>query len=98
MNFYLLIYHVVDDYITRRAAYREEHLQLAGAAHKSGKLLLGGALSDPSDQAVLLFRADNTELVRDFVRLDPYVRNGIVKHWEIRKWNVVIGGAPGDRA
>ena len=52
---YLLIYDVSDDYLERRAAFRAEHLALAWAAHERGELLLGGALADPVDGAVLLF-------------------------------------------
>ncbi len=90
MNYYLLIYHVVDDYVVRRAPYREEHLRLARQAHDRGELILGGALADPVDQAVLVFRAADRAVVEEFVRKDPYVGNGLVKRWEIRPWNVVI--------
>jgi len=96
MNYYLLIYHVVDDYIARRAEFREEHLRLAKEAHKRGELLLGGALADPSDQALLLFRMDDSDGIRTFVIRDPYVQNGIVKDWEIRPWNIVVGGSDTD--
>ena len=91
MNYYLLIYHVVDDYVARRAPYREEHLQLAEAAHGRGELVLGGALADPVDQALLVFRAEDIQPIEQFVRDDPYVRHGLVKRWQIRPWTVVIG-------
>jgi hypothetical protein len=57
MSYYVLFYHVVGDYVARRAAYREEHLRLAREAHRRGELLLGGALSDPVG-ALLVFRAE----------------------------------------
>ena len=56
---YLLFYDVVPDYVERRAAYRAEHLALAKAAVARGELILGGALGDPIDQAVLLFSGDS---------------------------------------
>ena len=56
---YLLFYDVVPDYAERRASYRAEHLAYARAAHARGELLLGGALADPVDGAVLLFRGDS---------------------------------------
>lgn len=91
MNFFVLFYYVVDDYVARRAPYREEHLKLAKEAQERGELLLGGALSDPVDKALLVFRGDNKSLIEDLVRRDPYVINGLVKRWEIRPWTVVIG-------
>lgn len=92
MNYYALFYDVVEDYVARRALYREKHLQLARAAHERGELVLGGALTDPPDRALLVFRASSRSVVEEFVRNDPYVIEGLVTRWEIRSWAVVIGG------
>ncbi len=89
MNYYLLFYHVVDDYVARRAQFRDEHLRLARAAHERGELILGGALH-PADAALLVFRAADKSVVEDFVQADPYVINGLVKKGEIRPGTVVI--------
>ena len=88
---YLLIYDVVDDYVERRAPLRDEHLKLARAAHARGELVLGGALADPVDGAVLLFRGDSPAVAESFAAADPYVRNGLVTRWRVRPWNTVIG-------
>lgn len=94
MKYYALFYHVVDDFVARRAPYREQHLRLAREAHRRGELLLAGALSDPADRALLAFRASDSSVVEDFVRNDPYVTNGLVTRWEVRSWAVVIGDEP----
>ena len=90
--YYVLFYTVVDDYVARRAAYRDEHLRLARAAHERGELVLAGALSDPPDGALLVFRAADPSVAEWFARNDPYVRNGLVTRWQVRPWTVVIGG------
>ena len=87
----LLEYALVDDYLERRAALRDEHLALARAAHERGELLLAGALPDPYDRALLIWTADR-DVVERFAEADPYVRHGLVTGWTIRPWNVVIGG------
>ena len=86
--YYALLYDVVDGYVERRAAYREEHLALARG---SGRLLLGGAFADPVDGALLVFQADDASAVEDFARRDPYVREGLVTRWRVRPWSVVVG-------
>lgn len=91
MQYYILFYEVVDDYVTRRAVFRDEHLRLAQAAQQRGELILAGALSDPTDRALLVFRVADRAVVENFVRHDPYVINGLVTKWEIRPWTVVIG-------
>jgi uncharacterized protein YciI len=86
----LLEYRLADDFLERRAALREEHLGLAQAAHGRGELLLGGALPDPYDRALLVWTAPR-EVVERFAERDPYVVHGLVTGWTIREWNVVIG-------
>ena len=56
-----------------------------------GELVLGGALADPADQAVLLFKGAGPEAAEAFARADPYVANGLVRSWRVRPWTTVIG-------
>src|SRR5437879_6385860 len=88
---YLLFYDVVPDYAERRTPFRAEHLLYAWAAAERGELLLGGALADPVDGAVLLFDCDSPAVVGAFVADDPYVTNGLVTRWRIRAWTTVVG-------
>ena len=89
---HVLLYDLVDDYFERRPMFRGEHLALATAALERGELVLAGALADPPDEAILVFRCDDPAIVEEFVRKDPYVREGLVTRWRIRPWTVVIGG------
>lgn len=86
---YILFYDVVDDYVEKRAKFREVHLNHAKQAHERGELVLAGALADPVDGAVLVFRSQ--EPAEAFAKTDPYVLNGLVKSWRVRKWTTVIG-------
>jgi uncharacterized protein YciI len=91
MKHYLLFYDVVSDYVERRVAHRTEHLALAWRAVERGELVLGGALAEPADGAVLMFRAESPDVVESFARADPYVVNGIVTRWRVREWTTVVG-------
>jgi hypothetical protein len=88
---YLLFYDVSADYLARRGEFRAEHLALAWRASERGELLLGGALLDPVDGAVLLFECESPAVIEEFVAADPYVRNGLVVRWRIRPWVTVAG-------
>ena len=94
MNYYALFYHLVEDYLSRRTRFREEHLRLAQEAYRRGQLLLAGALTDPADRALLVFRVADRSVVEQFARNDPYVTRGLVTKWEVRSWAVVIGNEP----
>lgn len=88
--YYILFYDLVDNVIEARAPYREEHLSRAADALKQGFLVMGGALADPPDKGVLVFRADDKAAVEEFARNDPYVINGVVTDWSVRQWMVVV--------
>ena len=88
---YLLFYEVAEDYLSQRGQFREAHLEKAWAASERGELVLGGALADPVDSAVLLFQGDSPEVAEKFARADPYVLNGLVKRWYVREWTTVAG-------
>jgi uncharacterized protein YciI len=89
--YYILFYKTVENYVELRKPFREEHFALASEAGRRGDLLLGGALEDPVDQAVLVFRGDDPSAALNFARNDPYVRNGLVLEWQVRPWTVVVG-------
>lgn len=91
MKHFLLFYDVSADYLTRRAQFRDAHLRKAWASHAAGELVLGGALADPVDGAVLLFRAPSASTAEDFAKSDPYVVNGLVTGWRVREWTTVAG-------
>ena len=94
MDYYLLEYMLVDDYLARRAPLRESHLALAQEAKGRGDLVFAGALTEPPDRAILIWRTDDRSVVERFAEDDPYVRQGLVTSWTIRPWTVVIGVEP----
>jgi uncharacterized protein len=88
---FILIYEVVGNYVEKRAPYRREHLALAQKAFDAGELVMAGALDDPADGTVLIFRGPTPEAAERFAQNDPYVLNGLTTSWRVRKWNTVLG-------
>ncbi len=66
MNYYALLYELVDDMVTRRVPFREEHLRLARESRERGELILAGALAEPVDRALLVFQVDDKSKVESF--------------------------------
>jgi hypothetical protein len=93
MPYFALFYDVVDDFVAGRTPFRTEHLRLASEAHDRGDIVLAGALSEPADTALIIFRCADKSVAEDFARRDPYVVNGLVKQWTVRPWTVVVGHA-----
>lgn len=87
----ILYYELAENYLEKRGEYRKEHIDLVNESYARGELQLAGALSDPVDQAVLVFKGDIPDKVTHFAKNDPYVKHGLIKSWHIRKWTTVIG-------
>ena len=88
---FLLFYDTAPDYLERRGNFRSQHLKLAWEAYDRGEMVLGGAYAEPADGAVLLFKGDSPEVAERFAAADPYVKNGLITKWWVRKWTTVIG-------
>ena len=82
---HILFYDIVGDYVERRAPLRAEHLELARQSQARGEMIMGGALADPVDGVVIVFRGDSPAAAEAFAQGDPYVRHGLVKSWRVRK-------------
>ena len=87
--YYILFYKTVENYIERRVPFRGDHLDLVQSFHNDDRLVMAGALADPPDGAVLIFKGDSPAAAEEFVSKDPYIKNGLITEWSIRPWNVV---------
>ena len=87
----MLLYDYVEDMATKRQPFRQQHLELLRGLHGAGQLLMAGAWGETLDGAALLFRVEDAKPIERFVQSDPYVANGLVTRWRIRRWDVVIG-------
>jgi len=91
MKHFLLFYEVSSDYLERRPQFRTEHLRRAWEAQDRGEIVVAGALADPPDGAVLMFRGEDPSVAERFAKADPYVVNGLVTRWYVREWTTVVG-------
>jgi uncharacterized protein len=94
MRYFALTYDVVPGFVDRRVAHRDAHLKRVREAHDRGELMLAGAIGDPPDGALLVFRVESAAVVEEFARADPYVTEGLVTAWRVRPWHIVIGTEP----
>ena len=86
MKYFALTYDVVPDFGTRRTEFRQVHLTHVRAANERGELRLAGALGDPPDGALLVFRTESADVPEAFAQQDPYVISGLVSRWQVRPW------------
>ena len=92
MKYFVLTYDVVENFAERRMPFRSSHLKMVQDAHERGEIVMAGALGNPPDGTLLVFRVSDSTVAERFARNDPYVINGLVTDWKVRPWNVVVGG------
>jgi len=87
--YFLLTYDVVEQFVERRTPFRSDHLQRVKDAHARGEIFMAGAFGDPPEGALLVFQGETPAAAEAFAQADPYVTNGLVTKWQVRRWNVV---------
>jgi uncharacterized protein YciI len=90
MGYFALFYEVIDGFVEKRMPFREEHLRLVREAHARGEIVIAGALGDPPEGALLVFRGPSSAVAEEFAGRDPYVRQGLVAGWKVKPWAVVV--------
>ncbi|HZI39075.1 MAG TPA: YciI-like protein [Acidimicrobiia bacterium] len=90
VRYFVLMYEVVDDYARKRLPYRAQHLRLAAEFRRRGEFVMGGAIGDPPDRALLIFHGDRS-VAEGFAARDPYVQARLVQRWEVQPWAVIPG-------
>ena len=86
---YVLLYESTSDFRSKVPANIEAHRALWKTFHSDGRLQMIGPFTDePAGGAMGVFT--NRAAAEEFVRLDPFVTNGVVARWTIREWNEVL--------
>jgi uncharacterized protein len=86
---YVLFYESAPDFRSKVPANIDAHRALWRDFHADGRLLLVGPFTEePAGGAMAVF--STRAAAEQFVKLDPFVANGIVSTWTIREWNEVL--------
>lgn len=91
-SYFVLQYSYVPDILEKRGPHREAHIKAAHDLAEAGRLVMAGALLEPVDGGLFIFKGHSREEIEEYVKADPYVLNGLVTDWKIRPYGVVVGG------
>lgn len=90
-TYLLLTLDYVEDILEKRDPYRADHIAGAKAQEEAGKCVLAGALQNPTDKGVFVFKDCDEAYVKAFVEGDAYYKAGLVPSYTIRPWMIVVG-------
>jgi uncharacterized protein len=86
---YVLFYESADDVLTRAPVHFAAHNARLQEFHSRGDILMVGTFGDPQEQGSMAIFPTRAA-AEAFVDGDPFVREGVVRRWEIRDWNEVL--------
>ncbi|HUY52768.1 MAG TPA: YciI family protein [Streptosporangiaceae bacterium] len=87
---YVLFYESADDVATKAPPHFPAHKARFEDFHARGDLLLLGTFADPQREGSMgIFTT--REAAEEFATGDPFVLNGVIRHWHIRDWNEILG-------
>jgi uncharacterized protein len=86
---YVLFYESADDVLTRAPVHFAAHNARLQEFHARGDILMVGTFGDPQEQGSMAIFPTRAA-AEAFVDGDPFVREGVVRRWEIRDWNEVL--------
>jgi uncharacterized protein YciI len=82
----VVLYESADDVLTRAPAHFPAHRARLDEFEAAGTLLLVGTFGDPQGQGSMAIFTTR-EAAEAFVAGDPFVREGVVRSYEIRDWD-----------
>ena len=86
---YVLLYESADDVASKAPAHFPAHQARLQEFHGRGDILMVGTFGDPQEQGSMAIFPTRSA-AQAFVDGDPFVREGVVRRWEIREWNEVL--------
>ena len=81
----VLFYRSAKDVLQKAPLHYPAHKARVDAFHARGDLIAVGTWADPGDGSMAVFRS--RAAAEEFVREDPFVREGVVASHEIKDWN-----------
>ena len=86
---YVVLYQSADDVVSRAPEHWPAHKARLDEFHGRGDLLMVGTFGDPQTQGSMAVFGTR-EAAEEFVAGDPFVRNGVVRAYEIREWREIL--------
>ena len=86
---WVVLYTPSPDVATLAPVHMPAHQKHYRAAHERGELLMIGTFGDPFTQGSMCI-LDSEDAAKRFAAEDPFVVNGVVQSYEIRRWDEIL--------
>ncbi len=84
----VMFYELAPDGLLKAAENIAAHRARLDEFHKKGTLLMAGPFANIMDGALGIFTDKSS--AEEFIKDDPFIRNGVVGKWRLMEWNEVL--------
>jgi uncharacterized protein YciI len=81
----VMFYEMATDGLSKVMAHLEGHRARLNEFHAKGVLLMAGPFANPAEGALGIFTDKGA--AEEFIKGDPFVKNGVVSRWRLAEWN-----------
>jgi uncharacterized protein YciI len=86
---HVMLYEAADDVAAKAPAHFPAHRERIREFHARGALLMVGTFGDPQREGSMAIFATRAA-AEEFASGDPFVLNGVVRRWELRRWDEIL--------
>lgn len=90
LKYFMLYYKLVPDILTARIPYKDEHMAILHEFSSLGLVFVGGEVID-GFPAVFMFEGENDDILKEWLRRDPYFNNKLVLEYRFNQIILVAG-------
>jgi uncharacterized protein len=87
---YMLYYKLVPDILTARIPFKDEHMNILRELSSRGLVFVGGEMTE-GYPAVFMFEGENDDVLKEWLRRDPYMNNKLVTEYHFNQIILVAG-------
>jgi uncharacterized protein len=84
----VMFYELAPDGLSKAMENIAGHRARLEEFHKKGSLLMAGPFANPMEGALGIFT--DKKSAEEFIKDDPFVKNGVVGKWRLIEWNEVL--------
>jgi hypothetical protein len=90
LKHFMLYYKLVPDILNARIPYKDKHMNLLHEFSSRGLVFVGGEVTE-GFPAVFMFEGESDEIVREWLKIDPYIINNLVVEYRFNQIILVSG-------
>lgn len=89
-KYFILNYKLIPDILNARIPFKEEHMSILNELSSRGLVFVGWEVVE-GFPAMFMFESENDDIIKEWLKRDPYFNNGLVAEYHYNQIILVAG-------